>query len=632
MDLKNTVWDNTNVYKNFQDEKIEFDFQVAENAIAKIKNEISIFAKALPILETVQFEDIQATIPLARALSRLRMDTSILISSINTFARSRLSTHSLSKEAKDLESKATQLITRLSQVFNPLDLFLLRAPDHYVKEFLIDPQVKEMEFSLNHQRQRNDFLLSPDAEELLIGHSVDGLHGWGKLYTELASTIQADVVGLGRMGLAKASSLIFQGDRFIRENAYRAIAAAWTQFQVPTAAVLNAIYGWRIENYKARSSRRELNYLDVTCHSERISPQTLTTLMDVTYAHRQLGHRALKIIAHEMQIPKAAPWDPMAAYPEKLSTFQKMTLPAAIEMISEAFAEFSQDMADFAKMAYSKNWIDSEPTEHRQTGAYCTGFSTVRESRIFMTYDGSVKNVITLAHELGHAYHNWVMRDLPVFETYYSSSIAETASIFAETLVRSALLKKAATTEEKKKILWEEIESAISFLNDIPSRFEMEKSIFEKRKQKNLSADDFKNLTEKAMERWYEDSISEYNEMFWASKMHFHISGMSFYNYPYLFGYLFSLGIYSQKNQYGDSFEKLYADLLRDSGRMTAEGLIQKYFGQDISKPQFWLNSLQQIERSIAAYENILGSQIDFVEDEKLFDTTARNEKLESIK
>ena len=614
MDLKNTTWDNTNVYKNFQDPQIVTDMQIAEKSIAKINSEISIFTTALKTVESTDVDALRPTLPLARALARLKMDTQILMGTMGTFSRSRLATHSLSKEAKELESKSTKILTRLHQAINPLDLFLLRAPEQYVCEFLADAQVKEMEFTLNHKRQRNDFLLSSEAENLLIGHSVDGLHGWGKLYTEMASTIQADVAGLGRMGLAKASTLIFQGDRLVRENAYRAIIVAWTYFQVPAAAVLNAIYGWRIENYKARSSTRELNYLDVTCHSERISSQTLNTLMDVTYQNRTLGHRALKMIAHEMQIPKAGPWDTLAAYPEKLSAFKKIPLPDAVDLVAEAFAEFSKDMAEFAKMAYTKNWIDSEPTEHRKTGAYCTGFSRLRESRIFMTYDGSVKNVITLAHELGHAYHNWVMRDLPVFETHYSASIAETASIFAETLVRAALLKKAVTTEDKKKILWQEIESASSFLNDIPSRFEMEKSIFEQRKIKSLSADDLKALTEKAMERWYEDSISEYNEMSWATKMHFHISEMSFYNYPYLFGYLFSLGIYSQKDQHGTGFEKLYTDLLRDSGRMTAEGLIQKYFGQDISQPEFWINSMKQIEKSVSAYERILVGELGFIE------------------
>lgn len=616
MDLKNTTWDNTNLYKNFQDPAIDRDLQIAEKALANILSKISVFSSALNTLETSTLEALRPTLETAREISRSKMDILILIGSMKSFAQRRLSTHSQSKEAKDLDSKSSKILTQLNQTTNPLDLFLLRAPEAYVKEYLNDSRVKETAFSLNHQRERNDFLLSAEAEALLIGHGVDGLHGWGKLYTEMASTIQADVAGLGRMGLAKASTLIFQGDRMVRENAYRAINAAWTQFQVPTASVLNAIYGWRIENYKARSTKRELNYLDVTCHSERIQPQTLATLMDVTYKNRTLGHRALKMIAHEMQIPKAGPWDALAAYPEKLSANQKITLPDAMKIISSAFAEFDLGMAEFADMAYKKNWLDTEPTEHRQTGAYCSGFSVLRESRIFMTYDGSVKNVITLAHELGHAYHSWVMRDIPLFETWCSSSIAETASIFAETLVRAALLRKAVTVEEKKKILWQEIESATSFLNDIPSRFELEKSIFENRKQRNLSADDFKTLTEKAMEKWYGDSISEYNEMFWASKMHFHISGMSFYNYPYLFGYLFSLGIYSQKDQHGTGFAKLYTDLLRDSGRMTAEGLIMKYFNQDITQPEFWLNSVKQIEKSISAYEQMLANELRFVEEE----------------
>ncbi len=614
MDLKNTVWDNSNIYKNFEDANIARDLVNSEIAIATIQTKVTVFATALKTLETESIESLKPTLPLARELMRLKMDQQITLGTLMVFAKSKLSTDSQSKVAKNLESKASQLLTQLTQAINSLDLFLLRAPDAYVTEFLNEPSVHEMTFSLSHQRHRNDFLLTPETEAVLIGHGLDGLHAWGKLYTEMASSIQVDVAGLGRMGLAKASGLLFQGDRLVRENAHRAINAGWRLFQVPTAAVLNAIYGWRIENYKTRSSKRELNYLDVTCHSERITHQTLKTLMDVTFEKRSLGHRSLKLMSHEMNLPSIAAWDILAPFPEKLVAAKPIPLSEAIDLIAAAFGEFSQDMGQFAKMAYEKNWIDGQPTEYRQTGAYCTIFSKQRESRIFMTYTGSVKNVMTLAHELGHAYHNWVMRDLPAFETYYSSSIAETASIFAETLVSAALLRKAATSEEKKKILWQDLESASTFLNNIPARFEFEKNLFERRKEKTLSADELSTMTENAWELWYEDSLSEYNEMFWANKLHFHITRMSFYNYPYLFGYLFSLGIYAQKDKHGDQFEKLYINLLRDSGRMTAEDLIQKHFQQDISKPEFWLNSISIIEKSVLAYEQIVASELNFTE------------------
>jgi oligoendopeptidase F len=274
-----------------------------------------------------------------------------------------------------------------------------------------------------------------------------------------------------------------------------------------------------------------------------------------------------------------------------------------MEIITHSFNEFDPALADFAKMMVEKRWIDATPSENRASGAYCTGFDIVREPRVFITYQGNMKNVITLAHELGHAYHSWVMRDLKWSETSYSSSLAETASIFAETLVRNTMLKNAKTNEEKKEILWLELESAGSFLVNIPARYDFECRAVELRKEKSITAPEFKKLTNEAWKNWYGDTLTEYNEMFWASKLHFSITHMGFYNYPYLFGYLFSLGIYAKKNEYGEGFKKLYTDILRDTGTMTAEDIIQKHFKEDISQKEFWDKSLKIVASSIEQFK-----------------------------
>ena len=223
-----------------------------------------------------------------------------------------------------------------------------------------------------------------------------------------------------------------------------------------------------------------------------------------------------------------------------------------------------------------------------------------------MSYEGTMSNVITLAHELGHAWHNWVMRDMPLMRTYYSMTLAETASIFAETLVRDALLQQAKTSAQKLEILWQDAQSAAVFLLNIPARFEFEKRLVETRKQGIAIAPKLKTMMADSWQLWYEDSLSEYDDMFWATKLHFSISQLGFYNYPYLFGYLFSLGIYAQQEQYGVNFNELYTNILRDTGSMTAEELVTHHLQQDISHPQFWEASLKIVEQSVAQFEELV--------------------------
>lgn len=602
-DLQTISWDNTNIYKNFSDPQILIDIQNVEEKICYLKSKLSVFEKLVPLIETTSFEELEETIPLARETYRLILDTRILLSTVGVYSSTALSVDSLNYDAKNLASRASQLSANLNKTAKPLNLFLLRAPKSYLDLFLKDERVNEMAFLLNYEKKEEDFLLSVSEEILLEGHSVDGLHAWGKLYTELSGSMKAEIDG-EPMGLAQASNIIFQDDPKKRETAYHAVNKAWQQHEISAAAILNSINGWRLENNRARSGKKELHYLDKSCHQQKITRATLDTLIQTTFDQRHIGHEALKLMAHEMTVQKLGPWDLNSSFPAKINS-QKISFPEAMELIIYAFAKFNPDMGEFAKHMVTKRWIDSTPSENRNSGGYCTSFAKVREPRIFLTYDGSMKNIMTLAHELGHAYHNWVMKDLKYGQTFYPSTLAETASIFAETLVRDTILENSKTNEEKKAILWQEVQEAATMLINIPARFDFECRLSELRKTKSATVPELKDLNKKSWQHWYGDTLTEYNEMFWASKLHFSISHMGFYNYPYLFGYLFSLGIYAKKDEFGTAFKNLYINILRDTGAMMAEELIQKHFNEDISKKDFWLKSLRIVEKSVNDFKNL---------------------------
>ena len=326
-------------------------------------------------------------------------------------------------------------------------------------------------------------------------------------------------------------------------------------------------------------------------------------MMEATHSSRQISQRALRAMAKLHGVEQLGPWDLMAPAPVKSSG--SIDFSDAIDLIAQAFSEFSKPMGEFAIEMAERGWIDSEQTENRSTGAYCGSFAEPRQARIFITYDGTMTNVITLAHELGHAWHNRVMEDIPEAKTNYPMTLAETASIFAETLVRESLLKAAKDDKQRLEIMWSEAETAAALMLNIPARFEFEQKLVETRQNNFVTADAMKEMMRESWQSWYENSLSEYDEMFWASKLHFSISGFGFYNYPYLFGYLFSLGIYSQKEQAGDSFEAQYLNILRDTGSMTAEALVKKHLGQDIASPQFWLDSIGIVEKSLQQFEQL---------------------------
>ncbi|PSR19342.1 peptidase family M3 [filamentous cyanobacterium CCP3] len=599
------TWDNSRFFTGSDDP------QIAATA-RRLKAEID----ALATLCAPFVEPVEAAAPLApdqfegwlaqvRAAHQQRTATSKQLGNLRTFISSVLSVDSRDASASEWKPTLQQLGAELSQATKALDIFLLRASDEFIQALVADPVLAELSFSLRHQRQLNDQLLSLAEEKLITGLAVNGLQGWGNLYTELSGTLQCTVGGES-VGLAKAFNLLSSPDRTIRSEAWHGVNAAWESRAETVAAILNAINGWRLEETRRRSHHRTLHYLDKSCHQSRIDRATLDAMMETTYQRRAIGQRALKAMGQVLDI-QPAPWDLFAPPPTSQSEGQSegYTFAEAIDLIASAFSQFNPAMGDFAVMMAEKGWIDAQPTPNRATGAYCTSFAEPKEPRIFMTFEGSMNNVLTLAHELGHAWHNWVMQDLPRYKTFYPMTLAETASIFGETLVRDALFEQASTPEQKLSIAWEEGSAASTFLLNIPSRFTFEQKLVEARQRGFVIAGSLKTTMRDSWQHWYEDSLTHYDEMFWASKLHFSIAELGFYNYPYLFGYLFSLGIYAQKDRYGSAFNDLYTNLLRDTGSMTAEEVVQRHLQQDIRQPQFWQASLDIVDRAVSRLESL---------------------------
>ena len=509
--------------------------------------------------------------------------------------------------AKQLASRARALNADLFKTLAPIEDLMLGLPEAEFGQLMQDPLLGEEEYRLRHERRLQDQRLPVEAEQLVIGLGTDGLHAWGNLYNDLVGKIRVQVAGQER-GLAEASNLLSSPDRAQRKEAFDAISAGWEGEQETVAAILNALNGWRLELARQRGRVRSLDALDLSCHQSHIERATLDTLMRETWQARHLGQRALGLMARRLGIEELGPEDLFA--PPPASSHRSIPFEEAIEIIALAFTGFDPEMGEFARMMAERGWIDAAPTPNRRTGAYCTKFADPVEPRVFITYAGTMDNVITLAHELGHAWHNWLIRDLPMSQRSYPMTLAETASIFAETLVRSALFEQARSAEERQAIAWAEADGAATFLVNIPARFDFEQALVAEREQGYVSSARLKALTDEAWGRWYEESLGRYHPMFWAAKAHFSIAGFGFYNYPYLFGYLFSLGVYQQlisRQAAGEQdVAQAYRTLLRDTGRMSAEELVVKHLGQDIREAAFWQGSLALVAAAVDRFEQTL--------------------------
>lgn len=598
------VWDNSQFFSGTDDPAIATTIEALKSDIASIGTACLPFMAAIATADALDPAEVTALIDQVSTVYQQRKDIQKRLGNVSTYIYTALSADTQDASANAWMPILQKLSADLSEALTPYSVFLLRASEDFITALLSSAALSETAFSIHHSRKLKDQLLSVAEEQLITGLATNGLHAWGNLYSDLAGTLKCDIQGEST-GLAQAANLLSHPRPETRRAAWEGIRSAWSSHQLAVAAGLNAINGWRLEETQKRSRHRQLHYLDKSCHQSRIERETLDALIETTYQNRDIGHRALAAMAKALGQEKMHPWDTMAPAPaagkEEVIEFE-----AAIALISDAFSQLTPEMGDFATMMAQKGWIDGQPTPNRATGAYCTKFSDPREPRIFLTYEGTMDNVITLAHELGHAWHNWVMRDLSAIESRYPMTLAETASIFAETLVRDALMKRATTPAQQLEIAWQDAQSAAVFLLNIPARFEFEKRLVEARKVGTVRPAQLCKMMDASWQLWFEESLSEYDDLFWASKLHFSISGLGFYNYPYLFGYLFSLGIYAQQPVYGDQFNQRYTNLLRDTGTLTAEELVQQHLQKDLQQPQFWQDSLTIVEKSVAHFEQLV--------------------------
>lgn len=492
-------------------------------------------------------------------------------------------------KAKLLFGRVIQIYSSFSSVLIGLDQYILQIPAGVWEAILEDAAVEPVAFPLHERRIRAEEKMSPEQEVLANDLAVDGYHAWSELYSSIVGriTIPHEKDGqVKELSVGQASNMMNSSDRSTRASVFAKWEAAWDDQSELIAHTLNHLAGFRVNLYKHRGWETVLKEpLDIN----RMTEETLRTMWDVIDQNKQPLVDYLNRKAKLMGLEKLSWFDVHAPLG---SAVKHISYQEGAETIVEQFGKFSPKMADFAVKAFEESWIEAEDRPGKRPGGFCTSFADSKQTRIFMTYAGTSDNVATLAHELGHSYHDYVMTDMPEMAKNYAMNVAETASTFAEMVVADAAVKNAATDEERLLLLEEKAQNAVSFMMNIHARFIFETNFYDRRKQGLVSVEELNELMLAAQKTAFRDALGEYHPLFWASKLHFYATDVPFYNFPYTFGYLFSYGVYARALQEGAAFEDKYIGLLRDTGSMTVEDLAQKHLGVDLRQPDFWQSAV----------------------------------------
>ncbi|HLN62759.1 MAG TPA: M3 family oligoendopeptidase, partial [Symbiobacteriaceae bacterium] len=450
-------------------------------------------------------------------------------------------------------------------------------------------------YPLAERRRRAREKMGVEKESLVGDLSVDGYHAWGHLYNTIVGRITVPFGGR-ELSVGQAFNRMSDPNRQVRAEVFEKWEKAWGDEAELIGSALNHLAGYRINLYKHRGWE---SVLREPLDTNRMSDATLNVMWDVIERNKPHLLQYLKRKAELLGLDGLTWYDVDAPLSSSTTT---VTYDEAAAFIVEQFRKFSPRMADFAQMAFDKSWIEAEDRPGKRPGGFCTSFPLAKESRVFMTFAGNMGNVATLAHELGHAYHQSVMNDLPQMAQGYAMNVAETASTFAEMIVADAALKAAPTKEERIALLADKIERAVAFFMNIHARFLFETRFYAQRKKGLLSVEQLNELMEEAQKEAYLGALTQYHPNFWASKLHFYSTGQPFYNFPYTFGYLFSSGVYARAQAEGPGFEHKYVDLLRDTGRMMVEDLAARHLGVDLTKPDFWQAAVDLVNADIEEF------------------------------
>ncbi len=592
-------WDLSNVYPGLESE----DFKKDADLLRRQLTELDELLARERVARVTRVPDDAAGVArvMEEVLGRFNEMTPLLATMV-AYVHSFIATDSYNKlaarilsELEQLEVQFNKQITRFQawagSLGSMLDSICERSPAAADHRLVLEDYV-----------ERSRYLMDTDLEDLAAELMVSGGGAVWKLQGTVTSQLKAAIERDGRtemLPITVVRNLSSDPDEETRRRAYEAELAAWASVREPVAFALNSVKGSAIALAKRRGLQDVLHGSLVTNHIDR---QTLDALLGAIREQFPMLRRYLLSKAEKLGKQKLAWWDIFAPVGKANPTY---TWDEASAFIVDQFGRFSDELAAYAERAFADRWIDAEPRDGKRAGAFCMRLPHVEESRILANFDGTFDGMITLAHELGHGYHNLCQKGLPMLRRGSPMVLAETASIFCETLVFNAALE-TRPPEEQLAILENQLLGATQVTVDISSRFLFESEVLRRRGKAELSAEEFCEIITDAQKEAYGEALDHdhLHPYMWLWKPHYYYADLHFYNYPYAFGLLFGLGVYARYQKEGDAFIPRYKELLRSTGAGPAAELAMR-FGIDIRSRDFWSESLQVIAEQVDRYREL---------------------------
>lgn len=489
---------------------------------------------------------------------------------------------------------------QLSQIFSAA-----AKPNTKINQFIasienLDELVKEDEllntysFMLHEIKQNSKHLLSEDVEEVLSKMDLSGGEAWGNLQEYMTSTLEVDYKG-DKINLSMVRNLAYDENAEVRKAAYEAELAGYEKIKEPVAFALNNI---KKQVNTVTALRGYESPLAMTLEDSRMQRSTLDAMLNAMDKHmpkfRAYMKRKGELLGHENGLPWYDLFAPIG------ESNRKFTTEESREYLVSHFRGFADDLADMVAEAFDNAWIDFFPHKGKVGGAFCENLPQYKQSRVLTNFDASLGDVVTLAHELGHAYHGYNIQTHRPLNWNYSMPVAETASTFNENLIMNSVIEETEDKKEKLALIEKQLQDLNQIICDIYSRYLFESAVFENAKDQFMFADTLCEMMIDAQKKAYGEGLDEQtlNPFMWVCKSHYYSSGLSFYNFPYAFGGLFARGLYAKYKKEGASFVPKYRELLHATTVSSVED-VAAICDIDLTKEDFWEDAMMSCEELI---------------------------------
>lgn len=581
----NSEWSLDELYKGFDDPKFAADLAKYDEMIAKINE----FAGKISDMQPL---DALKTY-IAGSESSMQ-----LLTDMYSYAMLRSSVNTKDTEAASISGRLMAKMSATTKAETIIKKFISEIPnlDELIES---DPVLKEYEFLLKNIRADQKHTMSDECEEVAALYNISGASAWSDLHSYLTSSVTADFRG-EKLTLSSVRNLAYSADPAVRKEAYEAELACYEKIRDSVAFSLNSIKLEVINNARLRGFESPLAQ---TLYNSRMTRKTLDALMAAMDEHLDIFRRYLRLKGEVLGHKNGIPWYDMFA-PMGTNT-KKYTVEEAKAYLLKIFRGFDNDLANMVERAFDEAWIDFYPREGKVGGAFCANLDGHNQSRVLTNFDGSFSDIVTLAHELGHAFHNLNIAGHRPLNNDYSMPVAETASTFNENVIMNAAIEAAETDEEKLFLIESQLQDAAQIMCDIYSRYLFETSVFENRENDFMPADRLCELMLDAQRRAYGNGLDPetLHPYMWLCKGHYY-STLSFYNFPYAFGGLFARGLYEKYMQEGAAFVPVYRKLLYATPVCTVEDTA-KVAGIDLTNKKFWENSMLSYRHNVDEFQRL---------------------------